>query len=134
MATKYEKIKNIHELAVKTHDAKALTEIASLLNGWDIKCREGDGKLLWINLSLPTSIGETITIGLRYEKKDTTLTEDIFELSNKSPNKITPYYKGKYQKHRLEYKNTHKEQNIDTHSFTSVNSCSIYLDKNDTNG
>ena len=129
MKTKYEQIRNIHDLAVEAHDANGLKEIPSLLNDWGVKCREDDGELLWTNLSLPSSIGETITIGLRYRKKNATLTEDIFELSNKAPNQVTAHYKGKYQKHRSEYKNTHKEQDADPHSFTSVNTCSIYLDE-----
>jgi len=127
MTTKYEQIKNIHKIAVETHDTNELRKITSLLNDWGFKCREDDGELLWTNLSIPTSIGETITIGLRYKKKDSTLTEDIFELSEKDPNVVTPYYKGKYQKLRSEYEHTHKQQDVKARSFTSVNSCSLYL-------
>lgn len=127
MTTKYEKIKKIHEIAVETHDANELRKIPLLLNDWGIRCREDDGELLWTNLSTPASIGGTITIGLRYKKKDATLTEDIFELSEKDPNVVTPYYKGKYQTHRSEYVLTHKQQDVETRSFTSANSCSLYL-------
>ena len=133
MTTKYEQIKNIHKKAVETHDANELRKIPSLLNDWGFRCREDDGELLWTNLSIPTSIGETITIGLRYKKKDATLTEDIFELSEKDPNVVTPYYKGSYQKHRSAYERTHKQQDVEARSFTSVNSCSLYLgEKNDS--
>ena len=111
MTTKYEQIKNIHKIAVETHDPNELRKIPSLLNDWGFKCREDDGELLWTNLSIPTLIGETITIGLRYKKKDATLTEDIFVLNEKDPHVITPYYKGKYQKHS-EYEGTHCQWTI----------------------
>lgn len=128
MTTKYEEIKNIHKIAVETYDANELRKIPSLLNDWGFKCREDDGELLWTNLSTPTSIiGGTITIGLRYKKKDATLAEDIFELSEKDPDVVTPYYKGKYQKYRPVYNRTHKQQDVKARSFTSPNSCSLYL-------
>ena len=127
MTTKYEQVKNIHQRAVESHDANELRKIPSLLNDWGFKCREDDGKLLWTNLSLPTSVGETITIGLRYRKQDKTLTEDVFELCEKDPNVVTPYYKGKYQILRSEYVNTHKQQDVEPRSFTSINTCTLYL-------
>src|SRR5450759_5354456 len=130
MTTKYEQVKCIHDLAVETHDANELRKIPSLLNSWGKKCREHD-ELLWTNLSMPTSIGETITIGLRYKKKkDETLTEDIFELNKKNPDVLSEYYKGQYQPLRPEYQGTHKLQDVGAHSFTSVNTCCLYLGDN----
>jgi len=133
MTTKYEQAKCIHDLAVKTHDASELRKIPSLLNNWGRKCRSDD-ELLWTNLSMPMSIGETIIIGLRYKKKiDGTLTEDIFELNNKNPDKLSPHYKGQYQLLCPEYKGTHKLQNVEDRSFTSVNTCCLYFgDNNDS--
>ena len=125
--TKLEQVKSIHERAAKTQDAGALREIPAMLNRWGIKCREKDGQLLWTNLSVPTTVGETITIGLRYRKQDQTLTEDIFELSKNNPEMVTPYYKGQYQTVRPEYKGTHKLQGAVAQSFTSVNTCCLYL-------
>jgi len=127
MTTKYEQVKSIHQLAVKTHDANELRRIPSLLNDWGIKCREDDGELLWTNLSVPTSVGETITIGLRYRKEDKTLTEDVFELSARDPDVVAPYYKGSYQKLRPEYEGTHKQQDVEPRSITSVNTCCLYF-------
>ena len=127
MMTKFEQVKSIHERAVETHDANALREIPPMLNCWGIKCREDDGQLLWTNVSVPTSVGETITIGLRYKKQDETLTEDIFELSRNNPDLVTPYYKGRYQTVRPEYQGTHKLQNVGSQSFTTVNTCCLYL-------
>jgi len=125
--TKYNELESIHKRAVETQDASALREIPAMLNRWGIKCREKDGQLLWTNLSVPTSVGETITIGLRYRKQDQTLTEDIFELTRNSPEVVTPYYKGRYQTVRPEYKGTHKFQGAWAKSFTSVNTCCLYL-------
>ena len=133
MNTKYEQIKNIHKTAIESHDANELRKIPSLLNEWKFKCREDDGELLWTNLSMPESIGETIIVGLRYRKRDTTFTEDIFEISAKNPNEVKAYYTGKYQKHCPEYKHTHKLQDVEARSFISVNSCSLYIgEKNDS--
>ena len=131
MTTKYEQVKNIHKLAVETHDPNELRGIPSLLNDWGFKCREDDGELRWTNLSIPTSVGETITIGLRYTKRDESLTEDLFEISEVDPNVVTPHYQGRYQKLRSEYEGTHKQQDVKPRSFTSVNTCSLYFgDKN----
>jgi hypothetical protein len=128
MKTKYEQVKSVHELAVKNGDANELRKIPPLLNSWGIKCRKDDGQLLWTNLSLPTSsIGETITIGLRYKKKDSTLTEDIFELNMINPDKVDSYYKGQYQQFRQEYQHTHKQQDIEIRSYTTVNTCCLYF-------
>lgn len=127
MKTKYDQLKHVHDIAFRTNDAKMLREVPTLLNSWGAKCREKDGKLFWINLSIPTSIGGTITIGLRYMKNDQTLTEDIFEICSGTPMVIDKYYKGKYQNTRPEYSRTHKMQNVQESSFTSANSFSLYL-------
>jgi hypothetical protein len=95
MNTKYDQLRNIHDLAVKQNDAEKLRMIPQLLNNWNIRCRDKDGQLLWTNVSAPTSIGETVTIGLRYMKEDRTLTEDIFEVSSSNPDTVDAYYKGK---------------------------------------
>jgi len=127
MMTIFDQVKSIHERAVETQDASALREIPAMLNRQGIKCREKDGQLLWTNLSVPTSVGETITIGLRYRKQDQTLTEDIFELSKNNPEMVTPYYKDQYQTVHPEYKGTHKFQGAGAQSFTTVNTCCLYL-------
>jgi len=126
MTTKYEQVKSVHDRAVETRDANVLRGIPSLLKEWEISPRD-DGQLQWINLSKPTSVKETITIGLRYIKRDQTFTEDIFELNNKKPDEVAKYYKGKYEQIRPEYKGTHKLQNVGTQSFTSVNTYCLYL-------
>jgi len=68
-----------------------------------------------------------LVIGLRYIKKDGSFTEDLFEFQSLKPNDISKYYKGKYENKRTEYRGTHKEQNISSSPFTSVNTCSFYV-------
>jgi len=73
------------------------------------------------------SIEETIAIGLRYKKRDQALSEDIFEIKKNDPDVVTPYYKGRYQAERAEYQGTHKLEDVGNDSFTSVNTCCLYL-------
>lgn len=127
MTTKYEEVKNIHKVALETGNMDELRRVLPLLNSWGIKCRENDGQLLWTNLSMPMSVGETITIGLRYKKQDATLTEDIFELSKNNPDAVNCYYKGSYQQLRPEYRRTHKQQDVEARSYTTVNTCCLYF-------
>lgn len=127
MKTKYDQLMCIHDRAVADKDANALGEIPALLSSWGIRCRADDGQLLWTNLSVPTSVAATITIGLRYQKRDASLTEDIFELRKSDPDAVEAFYKGKYQRVRPEYSGTHKFQIVLTQSFTSVNTCCLFL-------
>lgn len=83
MTTKYDQIKYIHLLVQETHNASHLGIVLQLLKNWGIELRKDDGELQWINLSIPTSDLDVITIGLRYKKRDVTFTEDIFELDKK---------------------------------------------------
>jgi hypothetical protein len=129
MKSKYQQVVDIHEKAAASHDASGLRDISSLLQSWGIKARQDDGELLWINLSVPTSIDGTIIVGYRYRKRDSSLTEDLFEFSRANPNNVTHYYKGRLEEVRTEYAKTHKEQDVALGSFTSVNSCCLYLGK-----
>lgn len=127
MMTKFQQIIDIHQQAVATSDATQLQRIVPLLYDWGIKTRQDDGQLLWTNLSVPTSIAGTIIIGYRYQKRDASFTEDLFELNQGSPDTVVPYYKGRYEGIQAEYARTHKQQNVEARSFTSVNSCCLYL-------
>lgn len=127
MKTKYDQLKRIHNQAVADKNANVLREVPALLSSWGTRCRADDGQLLWTNLSVPTSVAATITIGLRYQKRDDSLTEDIFELRKSDPDTVHPFYKGKYQGVRPEYAGTHKLQNVLAQSFTSVNTCCLFL-------
>lgn len=129
--TKYQQIKSAHARAVEKQDANELRGIVVLLDDWGIKRRHDDGELLWTSLSMPTSIAGTIVIGYRYRKRDQSLTEDLFELKESAPNQFERYYKGSYEKVRAEYARTHKQQGVAPRSFTSVNTCCLYLGSDD---
>ena len=125
MESKYEIIKQLHRRINDCGKAELLKEVPNLLESWDIKRRGDDGELSQINISNPEN--GVLAIGLRYTKKDGTFTEDIFEINSSKPNDISKYYKGKYECERTEYKGTHKQQDISSSPFTSVNTCSIFV-------
>ena len=91
-----------------------------MLRGWGIRQRADDGRLLWTNISNPTSRVDALTIGLRYEKRDGTLTEDLFTIDAAKPDEVASHYRGKLQKIWKEYDSTHKQQNLMRESFTLV--------------
>ena len=124
MESKYEIIKELHCRARETGEAEILVGIPSLLESWDVKLRADDGEHYQVNISNPEQ--SILVIGLRYKKKDGSLTEDIFEFNALSPNEISKYYKGQYERERTEYKRTHKQQNVSLSPYTSVNTCSLY--------
>lgn len=125
--TKYEEIRAIHEQAVRSQAPESLRAIPVVVGAWGIKVRTDDGTLLWTNLSVPSTTGDAIAIGFRYKKRDGTFTEGIFELGLQQPNKVERYYRGAYESARPEYAGTHKFQDAGMSSFTSVNTCSLYL-------
>jgi len=127
MVTRFQQIVELHNRAALSGDAEALRPIPSLLASWGLQPRADDGTLLWTNLSVPSSVSDAVTIGLRYVKRDGSLTEDIFELTSENPDAVTPYYRGKYQTVRPEYVGTHKFQGATPRSFTSTNTCCLYM-------
>ena len=127
METKYQQVADVYSRTVASEDPSELRGILTLLEAWGITQRQKDGDLLWVTLSTPTSIDGTIVIGYRYKKKDSSLTEDLFELRTAHPNSVQPFYKGRYQDTQLEYAKTHKQQNVENRSFTSVNTCCLRL-------
>lgn len=124
MKSKYEIIEELHRRARESGDAEVLKAIPGLLVSWCIKLRTDDGELYQVNLSNPEQ--GIFVVGLRYKKKDGSLTEDIFEFDASSPNEISKYCKGRYERERKEYGGTHKQENVSLSPFTSVNTCSLY--------
>ena len=124
MDSKYEIIKELHRRACETGEAEVLKGIPGLLESWGIKLRTDDGELYQVNISNPEQ--SILVVGLRYKKKDGSLTEDIFEFNASCPNEISKYYKGQYERERTEYKGTHKQHNVSSSPYTSVNTCSLY--------
>ncbi|MCU7918582.1 MAG: hypothetical protein KZQ95_09520 [Candidatus Thiodiazotropha sp. (ex Epidulcina cf. delphinae)] len=130
MKTKYERINELHRNVNESGRAELLQEIPGLLDSWGIKLRADDGQLIQINITKPEN--GLLVVGLRYLKKDETFTEDLFEFRSTKPSDISRHYKGKYERERIEYRGTHKQQNISSLPFTSVNTCSFYTsNKND---
>ncbi|MGB8327550.1 MAG: hypothetical protein WCE48_08215 [Steroidobacteraceae bacterium] len=127
MSTRYRQLKDLHDRASATGNATLLGEIPRLLTEWGIRSRADDGRLLWTNVSNPTSQTESIAIGLRYEKQDGTLTEDLFTVGSTKPDKVVSHYTGRIQREWTEYANTHRQQDVERRSFTSVNTCSFYM-------
>jgi len=125
MKSKYETIENLHRRAHKNDKAELLNEVPNLLESWGVKLRADDGVLYQINITKPEN--GILAVGLRYKKKDGTLTEDIIEFNASKPNEVSKYYKGKYERQRIEYEDTHKRQDISLTPFTSVNTCSLYV-------
>ena len=123
--SKYEIIKERHRRAHETGEAGNLKVIPRLLISWGTRLRADDGILYQATLSVPEPT--VLVVGLRYEKKDESSTEDIVEFNSLYPNELAKYYKGRYERKRLEYKGTHKQQNVSLSPFTSVNTCSIYM-------
>ena len=83
-------------------------EILDLLKDQGIRIRQDDGELRQLTLSKPTSVNSGFVIGLRYDKKHGTQTEDLFPVERGRP--IKGYYKGSLQTQWPEYKGTHKQQ------------------------
>jgi hypothetical protein len=86
--------------------------VIRLLKEYGVRMRNKDGKLIQTNISIPKSIPKSILVGIRYQKKDKTHTEDHF-LFEKGQ-KIQCFYKGSIKEILPEYKGAHKLQ-IDAH-------------------
>src|SRR5882724_9521740 len=82
-------------------------EILNLLKDQGIRIRQDDGELRQLTLSKPTSVDTGFVIGLRYDKREGTQTEDLFPVEKGRP--IEGYYKGSLQRQLPEYQGTHKQ-------------------------
>ncbi len=83
-------------------------QVLDLLKDQGICIRQDDGELRQLTLSKPASVNSAFVIGLRYDKRDGTQTEDLFRVENGRP--IKGYYKGSLQQQWTEYQGTHKQQ------------------------
>lgn len=82
--------------------------VLQLLADNDIKPRNKDGALLRITVSRPVSDPTAFAVGLRYEKRDGTLTEDLFGLDRTLG--IIKNEHGSLERMWPEYTATHKQQ------------------------
>lgn len=78
----------------------------NLLNKYGIKLRQKDGKFIEVNFSIPKIKKNSIVLGLRYQKKDSSYSEDLFVFQ--LDHKIVKGTKSDMEKILPEYKNTHK--------------------------
>ena len=83
-------------------------EFVQILGADDIKPRQKDGVPRRATLSIPTSKEYIFVLGLRFQKKDGTYTEDAYKIEEEKT--IQYLNKGEIEKLFLEYKDTHKRQ------------------------
>ena len=104
-------------------------DILALLNNQGIRIRQDDGELKQLTVSKPTSVQSAFVIGLRYDKRDGTQTEDLFSVEQGRP--IEPHYIGSLERKWPEYRGTHKQQVLYTlvidvqATMTSVNTITV---------
>jgi hypothetical protein len=96
---------NTISFSVKTSQ---FNEFVQILGADNIKPRQKDELPRRATLSIPTSKECTLVLGLRYQKKDDTYTEDAYIIEPEK--KIWYLNKGKIEKYMPEYKGTHKRQ------------------------
>jgi hypothetical protein len=85
--------------------------VRRLLLQHDIRLRQDDGELVEINVSLPMSSESALVLGLRYQKRDETYTEDHFMFTQEADGVVvTPYYGRALARVLPEYRDTHKAQ------------------------
>jgi hypothetical protein len=82
--------------------------LIALLQSERIRIRQDDGELRQLTISRPTSVTSAFVIGLRYEKRDGTPTEDLFSVEEGRP--IESHYRGSLERRWPEYRGTHKQQ------------------------
>jgi hypothetical protein len=86
-------------------------EVRRILGEHGIWLRQHDGDLVQINFSVPRSDASALVLGLRYRKRDGSLTEDHFLCTQTADGlKIDSYYRGDLERALREYLGTHKEQ------------------------
>ncbi|MBF8250180.1 MAG: hypothetical protein HW400_781 [Candidatus Levybacteria bacterium] len=110
LETSYQELKAITDAVYAGIKNKWAKEVIDLLKKYNIKIRQKDGKLHSVNISIPKSRDKCILVGLRYVKNDKTLTEDHFLFEENK--RILAFYKGRLEKVLLEYKNSHKQQEV----------------------
>lgn len=77
-----------------------------LLDKHGVSLRNKDGQLHEVTFSVPKSVSDALVLGIRYQKKDKTFSEDLFLFQKGKP--IKNGYRGELEKILPEYKETHK--------------------------
>jgi hypothetical protein len=82
--------------------------LIALLHSEGVRLRQDNGELKQLTVSRPTSVASAFVIGLRYEKRDGTPTEDLFSVEE--GHRIEPHYKAALERKWPEYRGTHRQQ------------------------
>jgi hypothetical protein len=106
MNNPYEEFKRITDKYYTNWQMPDIGVFIDLLDQYGIKLRQKDGELHEATFSVPKSRKDAIVLGMRYQKKDGTFSEDLF-LFEKGKS-IKNGYQGKLEKILPEYKDMHK--------------------------
>lgn len=82
--------------------------ILALLDNQGISIRQDDGELKQLTVSKPTSVTSAFAIGLRYDKRNETQTEDLFSVERGRP--VERHYRATLESKWPEYRGTHKQR------------------------
>jgi hypothetical protein len=86
-------------------------DVRGILLQHNIRLRQDDGELVQINVSRPLSSELALVLGLRYQKRDETYTEDHFVFTQEADGVVvTPHYGRRLERVLPEYQGTHKAQ------------------------
>lgn len=81
-------------------------DLFALLESQGIRLWQDDGELRQLTVSRPTSVASAFVIGLRYDKRDGTQTEDLFSIEK--GRSIERHYRGALERKWPEYRGTPK--------------------------
>ena len=129
MSDLYNNLEGIWKRHLDGDNSNTGKDILALLNNQGIRIRQDDGELKQLTVSKPTSVQSAFVIGLRYDKRDGTQTEDPFSIEQGRP--IEPHYIGSLERKWPEYRGTHKQQVLYTlvidvqATMTSVNTITV---------
>ena len=129
MSDLYNNLEGIWKRHLDGDNSNTGKDILALLNSQGIRIRQDDGELKQLTVSKPTSVQSAFVIGLRYDKRDGTQTEDLFSVAQGRP--IKRHYRGRLERKWPEYRGTHKQQVLYTlvidvqATMTSVNTITV---------
>ncbi len=106
MDNSYEEFKSITDKYYTDWQMPDIDVFVKLLNRHGIKLRDKDGALHEATFSVPKSMKDALVLGIRYQKKGGTFSEDLFLFRKGKP--IQKGYRGELEKIVPEYKGTHK--------------------------
>ena len=106
MENSYKEFKTITDKYYTDWQMPNICFFVELLDRYGIKLRKNDGNLHEATFSVPKSINDALVLGIRYQKKDGTFSEDLFLFRKGKP--IQKGYKGELEKIIPEYEETHK--------------------------